>query len=454
MNAKPSATAPATPPQPAPRPVRIAATLILLRDGASGMEVLLLRRADKADDQNSGASVFPGGVVDTHDRSLHLMCKGLDDAGASRRLGVAEGGLDYYAAAVRECFEEAGVLFACDAEDRVVELDRLPASRLEAMRHAAEQGTDALLAMCDAQGWRLAVDRLAYFSHWLTPPGMPRRFDTRFFIAEMPAGQGVKPDGRETVEHMWLKPADAVHPDRGLKLMNVTRRTLEQLAAFESTASCMAHARGLAGIVLNMPRLADGPAGRRAVNIDEPAYQEIGRLDPHGNGHARYALEAGLAMQLSARVRRVTGSAGASLSEPGSNSYFIGGESGPWALIAPLPHGALPNELLRKTAPGEVQWLLSTAPRTEAADEALESLRSSWPGAVALWPAPGESLDLGGATLVALPGPGGTSAPALQFLLPEESTLFTGAADPTAVHAGNEVEWIAPASGFLLRHGA
>ena len=70
---------------------------------------------------------------------------------------------------------------------------------------------DALLAMCDAQGWRLAVDRLAYFSHWLTPPGMPRRFDTRFFIAEMPAVQSVKPDGRETVEHMWLKPADAVH---------------------------------------------------------------------------------------------------------------------------------------------------------------------------------------------------------------------------------------------------
>jgi len=110
--------------------------------------------------------------------------------------------------------------------------------------------------------------------------------------------------------------------------------------------------------------------------------------------------------------------------------------------------------LLRDAAPGEVRWLLSTAPRTEAAEEALESLRSSWPGAVALWPAPGESLDLGGATLVALPGPGGTSAPALQFLLPEERTLFTGAADPTAVHAGNEVEWIAPASGFLLRHGA
>lgn len=454
MNAKPSAPAPASPPQPTPRPIRIAATLILLRDGADGMEVLMLRRADKADDQNSGASVFPGGVVDTHDRSLHLMCKGLDDASASRRLGVAEGALDYYAAAVRECFEEAGVLFACDAEDRVVELDLLPAARLEAMRHAAEQGTDALLSMCEAQGWRLAVDRLAYFSHWLTPPGMPRRFDTRFFIAEMPAGQSVKPDGRETVEHTWLKPADAVHPERGLKLMNVTRRTLEQLAAFKSTASCMAHARGLAGIVLNMPRLADGPAGRRAVNIDEPAYQEIGRLDPDGNGHARYALEAGLAVQLSARVRRVTGSAGASSSEAGPNSYFVGGNRGPWALIDPLPHGTAPNDLLRNEAPGEVRWLLSTAPRTEAAEKALENLRSHWPGATVLWPAPGETLDLGGATLVARSAPGDASTRGLQFLLVEERTLFTGAAGSTAAQAGDEIEWIAPASGFLLRHSA
>jgi len=157
---------------------------------------------------------------------------------------------------------------------------------------------------------------------------------------------------------------------------------------------------------------------------------------------------------LSARVRRVTGSAGASSAEPGSNSYFIGGESGPWALIAPLPHGTAPNELLRNAAPGEVRWLLSTAPRTEAAEKALESLRSSWPGAVVLWPSPGESLDMGGATLVARSAPGGTSVPALQFLLPEERTLFTGAMGAAAVQAGGEAEWIAPASGFLLRHGA
>ncbi|SDH42520.1 NUDIX domain-containing protein [Variovorax sp. OV700] len=445
MNAKPSAATPA-PPSSVPRPIRTAASLILLRDSAHGMEVLLLRRAEKADDQNSGASVFPGGVVDTHDRSLHLMCKGLDDAAASTRLGLPDGGLDYYAAAVRECFEEAGILFAGDSEDRLVELDQLPAGRLEAMRHAAQQGTDALLAMCDAQGWRLAMDRLAYFSHWLTPPGMPRRFDTRFFIAAMPPAQNVKPDGREIVEHMWLKPAEAVETRRGLKLMNVTRRTLEQLARFDSADHCMAHARALTGIPLNMPRVADGPAGRRAVNIEEAAYEEIGRLDPDGRGDARYALKAGLVTQLSARIHRVAGEAGS------PHSYFVGGESGQWALIDPAPRCSAQGQ----AAPGSVRWLLSTAARTQESAASLDELRSaSWPNAAVLWPEHGQTLDLGGATLRVLqPGPADDGAAARQFLLAEERTLFTGTAVMPAVHANDKVEWIAPASGFIFRTSA
>jgi len=442
MNAKPSTTT--APPGPAPslpRPIRVAASLILLRDGADGMEVLLLRRAEKADDQNSGASVFPGGVVDAHDRRLHLMCKGLDDAAASARLGLPDGGLDYYAAAVRECFEEAGVLFASDAGDRLAELDGLPPGRLESMRHAAEQGTDALLAMCEAQGWRLAMDRLAYFSHWLTPPGMPRRFDTRFFIAQMPPGQAVKPDGRETVAHMWLKPAEAADPRRGLKLMNVTRRTLEELAGFGSAADCMAHARALTRIVLNMPRLADGPAGRRAVNIDEAAYQEIGHLDPEGKGHAHYALEPGLVTRLSARVQRVAGAADS------PHGYFVGGEGGHWALIDPLPHG-----LAQNAAPGQVKWLLWTGAGRQPSAASLEGLRSAWPDAAALWPQPGDTLRLAGATLhVQEPGPAGQGGPARQFLLAEERMLFTGRAAAHAAHATGEAEWIAPASGFIYR---
>ncbi|MFL9670373.1 NUDIX domain-containing protein [Variovorax sp. AB1(2024)] len=420
------------------RPVRNAATLIVLRDGTHGLEVLMLRRAEKADDQNSGASVFPGGVIDAHDRSLHAQCSGLDDAAASERLAVPEGGLDYYAAAIRECFEEAGLLFATDkaSQGGLVALDGMPAGQLSAMRHAAEQGTDALVAMCEAHGWQLAVDRLAYFTHWLTPPGMPRRFDTRFFLASMPDGQTVRPDGRETVEHLWLQPADAVSPARGLKLMNVTRRILEQLAQFSSVRELMAHARGLKHIPRVMPRLADGPQGRRPVNMEEPAYDEVGRVDPDGQGGGRYALETGLVMRLSPRIWRVTGPADAAGALP--HSYFAGIEGGDCVLIDPAPASPAHIAALRNAAPGRVRRIWSTL-----ALPLEDAVREAWPEASVLQPAPGESLDLGGATLQVLNGAGG-----LQFLLAEDSTLFTG----TATTAAGTADWIAPRHGFLRRH--
>ncbi|MDP9896715.1 8-oxo-dGTP pyrophosphatase MutT (NUDIX family) [Variovorax boronicumulans] len=403
--------APAPVPIPTPRPIRTAATLVVLRDGSEGLEALMLRRAEKANDQNSGASVFPGGVVDAHDRHLHALCAGLDDATASARLAVPEGGLDFYAAAIRECFEEAGLLFANDAENLPVQLLDLPSGELATMRAAAEQGTDALLAMCRQRGWCLAGDRVVYFGHWLTPPGMPRRFDTRFFVALMPAGQEVQPDGRETVEHMWLRPADALDPARGLKLMNVTRRVLQQLDAFQRADEFMAHARQLREIPLNMPRLADGSEGRRAVNIEEPAYDEIGHLDPEGRGDARYALEPGVVTRLSDRVIRVVGNAG-------DNSYLVGGSDG-WALIGPAPL----DDALRAVAPGPVRWTATAQP--------------DWPGG---------TLDLGGATLQMLKSSDGAPS----FLLVEERMLFTGR-DVVTTGKNDAIEWIAPSQGFIHR---
>ena len=99
-----------------PVKARAAASLILLRDAPGGPEVLLLTRADKPGDQNSGASVFPGGLLDASDRGHYPRCRGLDDAAASARLGLSSDGLHYWVAAVRECFEEAGLLLASDCQ--------------------------------------------------------------------------------------------------------------------------------------------------------------------------------------------------------------------------------------------------------------------------------------------------------------------------------------------------
>ncbi len=430
------------------RPIRRAASVIVMRDGAEGLEVLLLRRAEKANDQNSGAAVFPGGVLDPADPRLHACCRGLDDVAASARLGVVEGGLDFHVAAVRECFEEAGLLFATDTDGRPVVLDHLAPEELDRLRAAADEGTDALLTICDARGWHLAVDRLVYCTHWLTPPGMPRRFDTRFFVAALPARQEVRPDGRETVEHLWLRPADAIDARAGLKLMNVTRVILSDLRAFATVADCLAHARALREIRMVMPRLADGPTGRRPVNIDEPAYDEVGFVDPDGAGGARATLEPGLAMQLSPRIWRVTAADRSDTERAGLHSYFVGGSDGAWALIDPLPDDETHWARLRATAPGPVRWMLSTTTgRLDDAD-ARRILGTAWQGAPDP-AAPDAPIELGDATLqpLAPASPLGT----WRFLLREDRLLFCGAAD--ASQATGDIAWRAPAQGFIRRVG-
>jgi 8-oxo-dGTP pyrophosphatase MutT (NUDIX family) len=406
---------PQVPPVPPVRPVRTAASLIVLRDSAQGPQVLMLRRAEKQADQNSGASVFPGGTVDTHDPAMHAACCGLDDAAASLRLAVPANGLDYYVAAVRECFEEAGLLYACDAQGALVALDALPGPDRAAMRHAAEQGSDALLHMCGARGWQLAVDRLRYFSHWLTPPGMPRRFDTRFFVALAPAAQTPTPDTRETVECMWLTPAEALSEARSLKLMNVTRRILEQLGTFATAQACMDHAQALRAVPMIMPRVATGKAGRHPVNPWEPAYEELGRIDPDGHGQGGHELEDGVAVRLSPHVLRVASG--------GRNSYLVGGgERNEWALIDP-PRDDAALAVVRAAAPGAIRWSLETGPG-DAAD------------------GPGEALDLGGLTLRRAAMSGQRC-----FVLEEERTLFSGTAALPPAMPG--IDWIAPAQGFL-----
>jgi len=147
---------------------RKAASVIVLRDSAQGPEVLMLRRAERDGDIRSGVWVFPGGVLDAVDRQLHSRCVGDDDVQASARLGLPQGGLDYSVAAVRECFEEVGLLFASGQMEA-------------ALREQASAVTGAdFVALCERHTLRLDMSALRYHSHWLTPPGLPKRFDTRF----------------------------------------------------------------------------------------------------------------------------------------------------------------------------------------------------------------------------------------------------------------------------------
>ncbi len=463
-----------------PPDARAAASLILLRDGAQGLEVLMLRRAERAGDMRSGVTVFPGGILDPRDRHAHGHCVGADDATMSTRLGLEIGGLDYAVAALRETFEEVGLLLA----EGEIDL-----GALRPWRERLQAGQGAIAEMCREQGLRLDMRGLAYFAHWLTPPGLPRRFDTRFFAALAPAAQEAEADRGEALELMWLAPRQALDPQQGLKLLPVTGRILHELAAHADAGQAMAAFRARTQVSLTMPRRAASVGGSRVVLPHELPYAEIARLDPEGRGDVWCDLQPGRAVRLSPRVIRVTAPNPGPMTGPGTNSYLVG-EGDAWTVIDPGP-AAEPQlqshlQALLAAAPGRIGQILVTHTHRDHSPAAAALARAT--GAVMLgrraahaeWQdqgfAParelqhGERLVLGAdTTLRAIHTPGHASNH-LCYLLEQEKLLFTGdhvmqgstvVINPPdgdmAAYLGalrslldEDLEWLAPGHGFLV----
>ena len=460
----------------APADARCAASLLLLRDGEAGLEVLMLRRAERDGDLRSGAAVFPGGVLDARDRDGHRHCPGLDDAGVSAQLGLAEGGLDYVVAALRETFEEVGLLLA---------LGDFDLAEMHLWRQSLQTGAASMAELCIDAGLQLDGAALAYHSHWLTPPGVPKRFDTRFFAALAPPDQVAQADLGEALELMWLTPQAALAPERGLKLLPVTQRTLEDLGRFATAEAALAEARMRRDVRLMMPRVAASARGRRIVLPDELPYAEIGRLDPLGRGDVSCEIVAGVAVRLSARIVRVTAPNPGPMTGAGPNSYLVG-EPGHWTVIDPGPVSVAHRQALLAAAEGHIERILVTHTHRDHSPGAAALTQATGApvyGRVADHPpwqdesfAPtlelrgGERLALtSGATLRVIHTPGHASNH-LCYLLEEERTLFTGdhimqgstvvinppdgdmAAYLDALRSLLEVdlEWLAPGHGFLV----
>ncbi|MFM7531208.1 MAG: MBL fold metallo-hydrolase, partial [Rubrivivax sp.] len=430
---------------------RKAASVIVLRDlPEGGVEVLMLRRAERDGDMRSGAAVFPGGVLDARDRDAHRHVLGWDDAQASQRLALPAGGLDYLVAAVRECFEEVGLLFARPAgAGEGAEVGDPPAFQQSvAQAHAhwrgpMQRGEQPVAALCEALELRLDLREWAYYSHWLTPPGQPRRFDTRFFVTRAPRGQQAEADYGEAVELMWLTPQAALEPQRGLKLLPVTRETLRQLATFSSAQAAIDHARAQGEVALTMPRRAETARGQRVVLPHETAYAEIGRIDPTGREGAYADIVPGRLVRLSPRVLRVTAPNAGMMTGPGTNSYLVGDPvTNRWSVIDPGPDDEAHRQALLAAAPGPVERILVTHTHVDHSPGAAALARAT--GAPVLGRRPlhaagqdatfapdeelfgGEVLTLGpGSTLRVLHTPGHASNH-LCYLLEEERTLFTG----------------------------
>ena len=212
---------------------RLAATTILVRAREDQPEILLLKRGEHARFMPN-AYVFAGGALDLGDESadVYALCNGLDDELASERLELPSNGLRFFVAAVREAFEECGLLLAYDARGDIVDLSSWDESRLRETRLKISGGQLSIAELCRAQGWRLAVDKLAFFSHWITPPGRVR-FDTRFFLCGAPPRQTASLAGSEMSQLVWRTAAEALaeHASKELLLMYPTRAILKEIAA-------------------------------------------------------------------------------------------------------------------------------------------------------------------------------------------------------------------------------
>ena len=260
----------------APVEARLAATVMLLRDSSEGPQVFMMRRHIESDFVG-GAYVFPGGRVDPADNEAEDLCEGLDEASASRNLQLENGGLALYVAAIRECFEEAGVLLAYDQEGSLLDFRRPElAARADAERRALNNGDTDFLTIIREQNWRLATDRMHYWAHWITPEGQPKRFDTRFFLATAPPNQAAVHDDKELIHSAWVTPSEALAKGKNREWMIIfpTVRNLMTLLDFETSAEAETAGRKRGAVETLQPRIIKTEGGIQAVLPGDPGYDE------------------------------------------------------------------------------------------------------------------------------------------------------------------------------------
>ncbi len=212
-----------------------AATIMMLRDTAEGLEVFMVVRHHQIDFA-SGALVFPGGKADPQDFDAGLLPH-LDGAHTDPDMRAIQ------VSAIREAFEECGILLARpEGETNLVDAARL--AELEPYRTTLHAGDVSILEFLSREKLRLVCSELVHFAHWVTPAMMPKRFDTHFFLAAAPPDHLAVHDGHESVDSVWIRPADVLEQAaRGERtVIFPTLRNVEKLAHFDTVSAALSAA--------------------------------------------------------------------------------------------------------------------------------------------------------------------------------------------------------------------
>jgi glyoxylase-like metal-dependent hydrolase (beta-lactamase superfamily II)/8-oxo-dGTP pyrophosphatase MutT (NUDIX family) len=334
-----------------PAAVLPAATVLLLRDTPEGIEVLMTRRSAGASFA-PGAYVFPGGRIEEADAVAQAV--------ARRRPTQSDLQLTQSVAAVRECFEELGVLLARHPDGRAVD----PA--VVAAMDRSTTSAIALVDQCAAHGLLLAIDQVYTLAHWITDRDLPKRFDVPFLVARMPEGQTPTADEAEQFEPCWVRPADALarHQSGGFFMIFPTLRTLERLAAYATAEAvleaCANRPGGEGPLWTSCPR-AGLLRGKEARYMEhESPFGELALVCPDGQIVHELGWQTEAPVALLKNLRRLTAPNPGAMTGPGTNSYIVGDAATGYIVIDPGPGDGAHLERLYQATGGDIRLIVCT----------------------------------------------------------------------------------------------
>jgi len=330
-------------PQREPAVPRPAATVLLLRDGAAGPEVLMTRRSATASFA-PGAYVFPGGGIDAADAQAHAL--------AARRPTQSDERLTQAIAAIRESFEELGVLLARHADGRPVDPQEL----------AALERRAPLAPQCRERGLVLAADQVYLLAHWITDRDLPRRFDVPFLVARMPAGQSPVADEAEQFEPVWVRPAEALERHQAGQFFMIfpTIRTLERLRAYASVEAVLAACAGEQPLWTSCPRAGLLQGAEVRYMEHETAYGELALVCPDGHVVHHLDWRTDQPVPLLKNVTRITAPNPGVMTGPGTNSYLVGDPDTGYIAIDPGPDEFEHQQRIWRAAGGDIRLIVCT----------------------------------------------------------------------------------------------
>jgi recombination protein RecT len=326
-----------------PAATRPAATVLLLRDGPQGVELLMTRRSSTASFA-PGAYVFPGGGIDAADAQAHAI--------SARRDTQSDLHLTQAIAAIRESFEELGVLLARHRDGR--HADTADIASLDRKAPFAAQ--------CADRGLTLAADTVFVLAHWITDRDLPRRFDVPFLVARMPDGQEPVADEAEQFEPVWVRPADALerHKAGNFFLIFPTIRTLERLVHFKSVDDVLAACASEQPLWTSCPRAGTLNGEEARYMEHEMPYGELALVSPDGQIVHELDWQTARPVPLLKNLMRLTAPNPGVMTGPGTNSYLVGDPATGYIAIDPGPGDASHLRMLHDAAGGDIRLIVCT----------------------------------------------------------------------------------------------